>query len=164
MRQLVGLYIEDEEKNIILMQGRFALKGIRIIGLGKFPQDLKNIYDYVIDNQVDFLIVDHELEKAYVTYKGIDMLKEIRKHDSNIYAVLLTNLSTDTYRDELGEYDFQLTKSELTSPKKFDELTAKIKRACMLRKDQDMLASMDMQKEQLEGLLKQLKDVVKKEP
>ena len=92
------------------------------------------------------------------------MLKEIRKHDSNIYAVLLTNLSTDTYRDELGEYDFQLTKSELTSPKKFDELTAKIKRACMLRKDQDMLASMDMQREQLEGLLKQLKDVVKKEP
>ena len=73
MQQLVGLYIEDEEKNIILMQGRFALKGIRIIGLGKFPQDLKNIYDYVIDNQVDFLIVDHELEKAYVTYKGIDM-------------------------------------------------------------------------------------------
>ncbi len=79
MQQLVGLYIEDEEKNIILMQGRFALKGIRIIGLGKFPQDLKNIYDYVIDNQVDFLIVDHELEKAYVSYKGIDMLKYFRK-------------------------------------------------------------------------------------
>ena len=114
MQMLVGLYIEDEPKNVTIMKGRFSLyQGINLIGLDSYPRTLNGFYDIVIEHNVDFLLVDHELDKALVDYKGIDVLREVRKHDSHIYAVLLTNYNLDDYRDELGEYDFQLNKEEL---------------------------------------------------
>ena len=103
MQTLIGLYIEDEPKNVTLMQGRFSLfPGIKLIGIVKYPQSLDGFYDYVVENDVDFLLIDHELDKASVNYKGIEVLREIRSHASNIYAVLLTNYPLDDYKDELG--------------------------------------------------------------
>ena len=79
MQTLIGLYIEDEPKNVTLMQGWFSLyQGIELIGLESFPQTLDGFYDEIIDKKVDFLIVDHELDKIAVPYKGIDVLREIR--------------------------------------------------------------------------------------
>lgn len=167
MQTLVGLYIEDEPKNITLMQGRFSLySGIELIGIGSYPQSLDGFYDFVVENNVDFLIVDHELDKASVVYKGIDVLREIRKHDSNIYAILLTNYPLEDYKGELGEYDFQLNKADLRDSAKMKELVDKIKRACNLRSDNRILASMDeKQKEESEllNLLQQLKGTAKKD-
>lgn len=162
MQTLTGLYIEDEPKNIILMQGRFSLfPGIKLIGIDMYPQMLNGFYDFVVENNVDFLLIDHELEKASVNYKGIDVLREIRSHDSNIYAVLLTNYPLDDYKDELGEYDYQLNKAELKDTKKMNELIAKIKRACALRKDNNTLSSMNEKNEELKTLLKQISEVTK---
>ncbi len=46
MQTLTGLYIEDEPKNITLMQGRFSLfPGIRLIGIDVYPQTLNGFYD-----------------------------------------------------------------------------------------------------------------------
>ena len=53
---------------------------------------------------MDFLIIDFHLEKQ-VAYKGIDVLREIRKHDSTIYAVLLTDYELDDFADQFGDYD-----------------------------------------------------------
>lgn len=164
MQTLIGLYIEDEPKNITLMQGRFSLfPGIELIGIDIYPQTLESFYDYVVEHDVDFLLVDHELEKVSVDYKGIDVLREIRNHDSNIYAVLLTNYPLDDYKDELGEYDYQLNKKELTDTKKMHELVAKIRRACTLRKDNDTLAYMNEKNEELNYLLQQINEATKKE-
>lgn len=164
MQTLTGLYIEDEPKNITLMQGRFSLfTGIILIGIDTYPQTLNKFYDYVVEHDVDFLLVDHELEKASVNYKGIDVLREIRSHDSNIYAVLLTNYPLDDYKDELGEYDYQLNKNELTDTKKMHELVAKIRRACTLRKDNDTLGYMNEKNEELNLLLKQMNKATKRE-
>ena len=164
MQTLTGLYIEDEPKNITLMQGRFSLfPGIRLIGIDVYPQTLNGFYDFVIENDVDFLLIDHELEKASVNYKGIEVLREIRSHDSNIYAVLLTNYPLDDYKDELGEYDYQLNKAELKDTKKMNELIAKIKPACALRKDNNTLSFMSEKNEELKALLQQISEVAKRE-
>lgn len=163
-QKLTGLFIEDEQKNLVLMQARFALQKIELIGLEEFPKGLEHVYDYVIDKKIDFLLVDHELEKAFVSYKGIDVLKAIRKYDSNIYAVLLTNYPLETYKGEFGEYDFQLNKKELSDPDKFLELVTKIKRACMLRRDNNRLADMKQQQEQLDAVLEKLNRAINKEP
>ena len=74
MQTLTGLYIEDEPKNVTLMQGRFSLSpGIKLIGIDTYPQSLNEFYDFVVENDVDFLLIDHELEKASVDYKGIEV-------------------------------------------------------------------------------------------
>ena len=96
-------------------------------------------------------------------YKGIDVLREVRKHDSHIYAVLLTNYNLDDYRDELGEYDFQLNKEELSKPEKMKELVAKIKRGCGLRQDNALLLSMDEKQNELQNLLWQMRTALKKD-
>lgn len=164
MQILTGLYIEDEPKNITLMQGWFSLfPGIKLIGIGKYPQTLNGFYDFVVENEVDFLLIDHELEKASVDYKGIEVLREIRSHDSNIYAVLLTNYPLEDYRDELGEYDYQLNKAELKDTKKMNELIAKIRRACALRKDNSTLSFMSEKNQELKTLLQQISEAVRKE-
>ena len=164
MQTLTGLYIEDEPKNITLMQGRFSLfPGIQLIAIDTYPQTLNQFYDFVVEHDVDFLLVDHELEKASVNYKGIDVLREIRNHDSNIYAVLLTNYPLDDYKEELGEYDYQLNKKELEDTKKMQELVAKIRRACTLRKDNATLGYMDEKKEELNLILEQMIEATKKE-
>ena len=164
MQTLTGLYIEDEPKNVTLMQGRFSLfPGIKLIGIDTYPQSLNEFYDFVVENDVDFLLIDHELEKASVDYKGIEVLREIRSHDSNIYAVLLTNYPLDDYKDELGEYDYQLNKSELKDTKKMNELIAKIRRACALRKENNTLSFMKEKNEELNSLLQQISKATKKE-
>lgn len=164
MQTLTGLYIEDEPKNITLMQGRFSLfPGIKLIGIDTYPQTLNKFYDFVVENDVDFLLIDHELEKASVDYKGIEVLREIRSHDGNIYAVLLTNYPLGDYKDELGEYDFQLNKAELKDSKKMNELITKIKRACALRKENNTLSFMNEKNEELNFLLQQISKATKKE-
>ena len=164
MQTLTGLYIEDEPKNVTLMQGRFSLSpGIKLIGIVTYPHTLEWFYDYVVENDVDFLLIDHELDKASVSYKGIEVLREIRRHDSNIYAVLLTNYPLDDYKDELGEYDYQLNKAELKDTKKMNELIAKIRRACALRKDNDTLSFMNEKNEELNWLLQQIRRATNRE-
>lgn len=164
MQTLTGLYIEDEPKNVTLMQGRFSLSpGIKLIGIDAYPQTLNKFYDFVVENDVDFLLIGHELEKASVNYKGIEVLREIRSHDSNIYAVLLTNYPLDDYKDELGEYDYQLNKAELKDTKKMNELIAKIRRACALRKDNNTLSFMSEKNEELKTLLQQISEGTRRE-
>lgn len=157
MNKLIGLYIEDEPNNIDILKARFSLHdGIELIGMDDYPQKVGGFYDYVIENNVDFLIIDHELEKASVPYKGIDVLRDIRREDSTIYAVLLTNYPLEDYKGELGEYDFQLTKSELKDSAKLEELISKIKRACGLRNENNILAAMNAKSKEQRKLLDSL--------
>ena len=43
--------------------------GIELIGIDTYPQVLNGFYDYVLKNDVDFLLIDHELEKASAVNK-----------------------------------------------------------------------------------------------
>lgn len=131
MGKLMGLYIDDEPKNVTVMQGRFSLyEDIEVIGLNEFPENLDNYYDVIVKNNVSFLIIDRELVKKPVSYNGTDILRAIRKHDSTIYAILLTNSSPKDYQDELGEYDSQFRKIDLADNYIFNCIISRIKRAC----------------------------------
>ena len=158
MKELLGLYIEDDISNVMVQQARFDLfEGIRIKGLETLPARVEDFYPIVIRECIDFLLIDHELDKQLVSYKGSDALNEIRKHDSTIYAILLTNYPLEDYKDELGAYDYQLTKSEMKEAGKIDEVVQKIKRACELRRDNKMLAEMDQRQKEKEELIRELK-------
>ncbi len=158
MRDLLGLYIEDDISNVMVQQARFdLLDGISIKGLEVLPDKVEDFYPIIVRDHIDFLIIDHELDKQMVSYKGCDALKEIRKQDSTIYAILLTNYPLADYKDELGAYDFQLTKSEMKEPGKIEEVVQKIRRACELRCDNKVLAEMELRQKEKEDLINELK-------
>ncbi len=160
MRELRGLYIEDDINNVIVQQARFELfEGIQIKGLEKLPDKAEELYTVVVEEQIDFLIIDHELDKQPVSYKGSDALNEIRRHDNTIYAILLTNYPLEDYKDELGAYDYQLTKGELKQPGKIEEVVQKIRRACELRCDNRLLAEMEARQKEKEALISELKQI-----
>lgn len=162
MRSLKGLYIEDDFNNVIIQQARFELfDGITIEGLEELPEKLDEYYTIVVENHIDFLIIDHELEKQTVTYKGCDVLNEIRKHDRTIYAILLTNYPLADYKEELGVYDYQITKGEFKEQGKIDEVVQKIRRACELRCDNKVLAELEQRNREKEELIHELKRITK---
>lgn len=158
MRELLGLYIEDDISNVMVQQARFDLfEGISIKGLEALPGKVEDFYPIIVREHIDFLIIDHELDKQMVSYKGSDALNEIRKHDSTIYAILLTNYPLEDYKEELGAYDYQLTKSEMKETGKINEVVQKIKRACELRRDNKILAEMEQRQKEKEELINELK-------
>ena len=158
MKELYGLYIEDDINNVIVQQARFDLfDGIHIKGLDKLPEKIEDFYPIIVRDHIDFLIIDHELDKQMVSYKGSDALTEIRKCDSTIYAILLTNYTLEDYKEELGAYDYQLTKKEMAEPGKIDEVVQKIRRACELRCDNKVLAEMELRHKEKEALINELK-------
>ena len=116
-------------------------------------------YDIILEKNVDFLIIDFHLEKQ-VTYKGIDVLREIRKHDSTIYAVLLTNYELDDFADQFGDYDYELQKSEITS--RYKDVAEKIKRACGLRKENLMYRAVEIKQQQDTETIRLLQEISSK--
>lgn len=158
MKELLGLYIEDDISNVMVQQARFELfEGISIKGLDVLPDKVEDFYPVIVRDHIDFLIIDHELDKQLVSYKGCDALNEIRKHDSTIYAILLTNYPLTEYKEELGAYDYQLTKKEMKEAGKIDEVVQKIRRACELRRDNKLLAEMEQRQKEKEELINELK-------
>lgn len=159
MKELLGLYIEDDISNVMVQQARFDLfEGISIKGLEVLPSKVEDFYPIIVRDHIDFLIIDHELDKQLVSYKGCDALNEIRKHDSTIYAILLTNYPLADYKEELGAYDYQLTKSEMKEAGKIDEVVQKIKRACERRYDNKLLAEMELRQKEKEELINELRN------
>lgn len=159
MKELLGLYIEDDMSNVMVQQARFDLfEGISIKGLQVLPEKVEDFYPIIVKDHIDFLIIDHELDKQLVSYKGCDALNEIRKNDSTIYAILLTNYPLADYKEELGAYDYQLTKSEMKEDGKIEEVVQKIKRACALRCDNKLLAEMEQRQKEKEELIEELRN------
>lgn len=134
-----GIYIEDDDKNIIVTQALFSQEGFEIVPLPQLPLDVKDIYPLVLQQGADFLLIDHQLNKK-VSYTGYDALKEIRRHDSTIYAVLLTTFKVDDFKKEFGIYDLEVSKDQLNVDSKLSEISEKIRRACDRASDADALA------------------------
>lgn len=156
MDELIGLFIEDEAANVDIYTRLFALEGLKLDCLDILPVTVDSYYDIILEKNVDFLIIDFHLEKQ-VAYKGIDVLREIRKHDSTIYAVLLTNYELDDFADQFCDYDYELQKSEITS--RYKDVAEKIKRACALRKDNLIYQSIKMAQQQDTETIKLLQEI-----
>lgn len=159
MNELIGLFIEDEPKNVRAYTDFFALEGLKVECLDKLLPTVDGYYDIVLKRNIDFLIIDFHLDKE-VTYKGIDVLKEIRKYDSTIYAILLTNYNIDDSMGPFSNYDYELKKSEFTS--RYKDVAEKIKRACSLRKENLMYAAMKTQQEKDDKTIRLLQEISSK--
>lgn len=158
---LKGLYIEDDSGNVLTYQVLFAPEGIEIVTLQELPSVPEDIYPMIIDMDPDFLLVDHELNKK-VAYTGYDALREIRKQDSTIFAVLLTNYPLQDFNKEFGIYDLEVHKGDLDDDDKIDEVTQKIKRACMRASDAEVLARAEVNRKFAEESLEILRQIHQK--
>ncbi len=161
--EIKGLYIEDDKKNITVVRALFEMENVFIEELDNLPDNVSDLYSLIIKKNVDFLIIDHELDKM-VTYKGIDALREIRKCDSTIYAILLTNYPLEDFKDEFGDYDYQINKKDLGN--KIKEISQKLKRACELRQDNCILSEIEQSQNERQKILETLKIInqnIKKE-
>lgn len=134
-----GIYIEDEDKNISVTQALFSQEGFEIVPLPRLPLDVKDIYPLVLQQNADFLLIDHQLNKK-VSYNGYEALQEIRRHDSTIYAVLLTTFKVEDFKAEFSLYDLEVNKDQLNNDAKLSEISEKIRRACVRATDADALA------------------------
>lgn len=156
MNELKGLFIEDEVANIDIYTKLFALEGLKLECIEKLPETVDSFYDIVLEKDVDFLIIDYHLDKQ-VTYKGIDVLREIRKHDSTIYAVLLTNYQLEDFADQFGDYDYELKKDAIVE--RYIDVAEKIKRACELRKENMIYKGIEEQEEEESDTIKLLREI-----
>ena len=156
-----GIYIEDDDKNIFVIQALFSQEGLEIVPLPQLPLDVKDIYPMVLQQNADFLLIDHQLNKK-VSYTGYDALQEIRRHDSTIYAVLLTTFKVEDFRAEFGIYDLEVNKDQLNDDDKLSEISEKIHRACVRATEGETLAHIKQSRKIAEDSLAVLRQIHEK--
>lgn len=142
MKKLKGLFIEDEINNVYVYEMLLAKENLTLDYFEELPLNIEDYYPTILEKQIDFLIIDYHLDKQ-VQYKGIDVLKEIRKHDNTIYAVLLTNYQLEEFREQFSVYDYELNKEAFKD--RYKDVAEKIKRACELRKDNFIIQEIEKQ-------------------
>lgn len=145
MKKIKGLYVEDDKDNVKIYSKAFELADFDIEIIPDLPKDIEQYYNFILKEEIDFLIIDYHLNKQAVKYTGFDVLKEVRKNDSTMFAILLTNDDLDE-AVALSEYDYALNKSEFI--KESDILFDRIKRACSLRNENELIKPLndDLQK------------------
>lgn len=156
-----GIYIEDDDKNIYVVQSLFLQEGFEIVPLSQLPQNVEELYPLILQQDADFLLIDHQLNKK-VSYTGYDALQEIRRHDSTIYAVLLTTFKVEDFKEEFGLYDLEVNKAQLNDDSKLSEISEKIRRACVRATDADALAHAKESRKFAEDSLKILREIHQK--
>ena len=159
--RLKGLYIEDDDSNILVYRELFDQEGFEILSVPRLPAIPEDIYPLIMELDPDFLIIDHELNKK-VKYSGYEALLEIRKQDSTIFAILLTNFKVIDFKHEFGIYDLEVYKGDLDEDGKLNEISAKIRRACKRRADAENLGYAEENRKFAEESLEILRQIHKK--
>lgn len=153
MKKLKALYIEDQPDNVETFGDLFRNNGFEIYSINPLPKNIDEYYKYILSEEIDFIIIDNEL-KRQVTYTGLDVLKEIRKQDSNIFIVLLTSFDYDEYVIALGELDYAIKKQDFNIAAA-NNLSKKIKRAYLLGEEIKINKEIDKEIERLNEKLKE---------
>ena len=162
MNKYLGLFIDDDQKNFESIKRLFSLKNIQLLPYENLPQDINEIYQKVIDQNVDFVIIDYDLGKQAVKYTGIDVLKNIREQDAEIYIIYLTN--KDFVEDHIGVFDQTVKKKELA--KEIDNVVRRLTRALSrdlsLKNEREIENNYKLQKEYLDERIEALKEYLRK--
>lgn len=162
MNKYLGLFIDDDQKNFESIKRLFSLKNIQLLPYENLPQDINEIYQKVIDQNVDFVIIDYDLGKQAVKYTGIDVLKNIREQDAEIYIIYLTN--KDFVEDHIREFDQTVKKKELA--KEIDNVVRRLTRALSrdlsLKNEREIENNYKLQKEYLDERIEALKEYLRK--
>lgn len=105
MSRFIGLLIDDSEENYNTYARFIISRDIDVLPFFDLPDNVDSLYNMVIEENVDFIIIDKELGEQAVNYNGLDVLKAIRKNDKEIYIIFLTNNDIGDDMKELGEFD-----------------------------------------------------------
>ena len=156
MNKYLGLFIDDDQKNFESIKRLFSLKNIQLLPYENLPQDINEIYQKVIDQNVDFVIIDYDLGKQAVKYTGIDVLKNIREQDAEIYIIYLTN--KDFVEDHIGEFDQTVKEID----KVVRRLTLALSWYLSLKNEREIENNYKLQKEYLDERIEALKEYLRK--
>lgn len=161
MSKYVGLFVDDDIRNFKSIQRLFALRNIDLLPYEDLPMDINNIYKRALENDVDFLIIDFDLGKQAVRYTGIDVLKNIREQDAEIYIIYLTN--KDFVQDHIGDFDQTVKKKELAKEitNVVSRLTRALSRDLSIKQEREIDSNYELQKKYLDEKIALLKEKLK---
>lgn len=157
MSEYLGLFVDDDVKNFESIRRLLALKNISLLPYEELPADIEDIYQRILDKNVDFVIIDYDLGKQAVKYTGIDVLKSIREQDAEIYIIYLTN--KDFVQDHIGDFDQTVKKKDLA--KEIDNVVKRLVRALSrdlaVKNERDIKINYELQKKYLDDRIAMLK-------
>lgn len=162
MSKYIGMFIDDDKKNYDSIHRLFCLKEIELLPYKTLPEEISDIYDNILEENVDFVIIDYDLGKQPVSYTGIDVLKKIREQDKELYIIYLTN--KDFVQDHIGEFDQTVKKKDLA--KDIDDVVNRLVRALSrdlsIKYERQIKDSYELQKRYLEQRISLLEDALRK--
>lgn len=162
MSKYLGMFVDDDIKNFTSIRRLLALKDIDLLPYEDLPADINEIYQSALDYNVDFIIIDYDLGKQPVKYTGIDVLKNIREQDAEIYIIYLTN--KDFVEDHIGDFDQTIKKKDFA--KEVDNVVKRLVRALSrdlsLKNEREIENSYELQKKYLDARIAILKKQLEK--
>lgn len=154
MGQYLGMFVDDDIKNFTSIRRLLTLKDIDLLPYGDLPLDINEIYRNVLDYNVDFIMIDYDLGKQPVKYTGIDVLKNIREQDAEIYIIYLTN--KEFVEDHIGDFDQTVKKKDFA--KEVDNVVKRLVRALSrdlsIKNEREIENNYELQKKYLDKVLK----------
>ena len=154
MGQYLGMFVDDDIKNFTSIRRLLTLKDIDLLPYGDLPLDINEIYRNVLDYNVDFIMIDYDLGKQPVKYTGIDVLKNIREQDAEIYIIYLTN--KEFVEDHIGDFDQTVKKKDFTN--EVDNVVKRLVRALSrdlsIKNEREIENNYELQKKYLDKVLK----------
>ncbi|MCI9645619.1 MAG: hypothetical protein HFH40_02190 [Lachnospiraceae bacterium] len=156
-----------ESNNELQLYRNLAALGILAGSFGHETDDaiarilLNEIYRNVLDYNVDFIMIDYDLGKQPVKYTGIDVLKNIREQDAEIYIIYLTN--KEFVEDHIGDFDQTVKKKDFT--KEVDNVVKRLVRALSrdlsIKNEREIENNYELQKKYLDNRIEILKKQLK---
>lgn len=92
-------FIDDDSNEFNNYRKRLARKGIELSFVENCTS-LSNILEWVLNNAIECLLVDHKLTAKYAFY-GTKVVAYINKHVPDLPCIILTNYPQDSANDNL---------------------------------------------------------------
>lgn len=162
MSKYIGMFVDDDLRNYESIRRLFTLKGIDLLPYEELPENIDDIYKKALDNSVDFIIIDYDLGKQAVKYTGIDVLKNIREQDAEIYIIYLTN--KEFVEDHIGDFDQTVKKKDFAKEvgNVVNRLVRALSRELSIKNEREIDSSYETQKKYLDDRIALLKEQLKK--
>ncbi|WP_214630369.1 response regulator [Paenibacillus agaridevorans] len=157
--KLKGIYIDDDPANIDMYSTMLEDSEIEFIRVDLFDTP-SEYYDFICQNEVDFVIIDRHLDKDGAKYDGFNVLEDIRKQDPYIHILLLTN-DTIAHSSIYSDFDQTVKKGDLFEER--ENIISRIKRSHLLKRSientEHVKAALKAQKENTDIEIKKLEEI-----
>lgn len=158
---LRGIYIDDDPANIDMYSAMLEDSGIEFVRINLFDTP-NEYYEFICENDIDFVIIDRHLDKDGAKYDGFNVLEEIRRQDPYIHIILLTN-DTIAHSAIYSDFDQTVKKGDLFEES--ENIISRIKRSHLLKQTSEntehVKKALRLQKENADIEIKKLEEIHK---